>query len=77
MDTTLYCTDCGMPHDICDCSDDDIFQDKEEFTAPIPCEYIIGTAPNPVPIPCEYIIGTDEYFQHVYNLVQHNPPKQK
>ena len=66
MDTTLYCTDCGMPHDICDCSDDDIFQDKEEFTAP-----------NPVPIPCEYIIGTDEYFQHVYNLVQHNPPKQK
>lgn len=49
MDTTIYCTDCGMPHDICDCSDDDIFQDKEEFTAPIPCEYIIGT---------------DEYFQH-------------
>ncbi len=62
MDTTLYCTDCGMPHDICDCSDDDIFQDKEEFTAPIPCEYIIGTAPNP----CEYIIGTAP-----------NPPKQK
>ena len=28
-------------------ADDDIFQDKEEFTAPIP-----------VPIPCEYIIGT-------------------